>query len=56
MLNDGWATAQWCAAMVRVTILASQRKGDGDATAYWLYQLLALDPDTREWGAMNEPA
>lgn len=48
----GGAT-QWCAALVRVTTLASQRKGDGDATAKWLYQLLALDPDTIEWESMN---
>ena len=45
--------AQWCAALVRVTMLASQRRGDGDATANWLYQLLALDPDTVEWESMN---
>jgi hypothetical protein len=45
---------QWCAALVRVTMLASQRKGDGDATANWLYQLLALDPDTVEWESMND--
>ncbi|KAK9804250.1 hypothetical protein WJX72_003412 [[Myrmecia] bisecta] len=34
----------------RVAMIANQRRGDGDAVAFWLYQLLALDPNANEWG------
>ena len=31
----------------------SQRRGEGDRVAYWLYQLLALDPMAPEWDQMD---
>ena len=32
--------------------MAHQRKGDGDAVAHCLYQLLALDLHAPEWSSM----
>jgi hypothetical protein len=36
-------------SMLRVAITAHQRRGDSDAVAHCLYQLLALDPQAPEW-------
>lgn len=37
------------AAMCRVMVSAHQRRGESDAVAHWLYQLLALDSAAGEW-------
>lgn len=38
-----------CAEWVRAIMVAHQRRGESDAVAYWLVQLLALDPSAPEW-------
>ncbi len=35
----------------RVAMVAHQRRGDGDAVANWMYQLMALDTQAEEWDA-----
>lgn len=35
--------------MARTMVLAHQRRGESDAVAHWIYQLLALDPLAAEW-------
>ena len=32
-------------------MVAHQRRGDGDAVALWMYQLMALDTQAEEWDA-----
>lgn len=41
----------WC-ALVRSAMTSHQRRGDSDAVAHCLYQLLALDLHAPEWDAM----
>ena len=41
----------WC-ALVRSAMTCHQRRGDSDAVAHCLYQLLALDLHAPEWDAM----
>ena len=36
--------------------VAHQRRGDGDAVAHCLYQLLALDMNAPEWAEALKPA
>lgn len=40
------------AALVRAAVSCHQRRGDSDAVAHCLYQLLALDLAAPEWDAM----
>lgn len=39
-----------CASLTRTVVVAHQRRGESEAVASWLYQLLALSPDAQEWG------
>jgi hypothetical protein len=41
--------AMICAALLRTAMVAHQRRGESDAVAHYLYQLLALQPDAPEW-------
>ena len=35
----------------RMAMIAHQRRGEGDAVALWMYQLMALDTQAEEWDA-----
>lgn len=37
------------AEFARVAIVAHQRRGESDAVAFWMYQLMALDTMAEEW-------
>mmetsp|Transcript_15657 Transcript_15657/g.39023 ORF Transcript_15657/g.39023 Transcript_15657/m.39023 type:complete len:605 (-) Transcript_15657:799-2613(-) len=41
-----------CGQLARAVMVAHQRRGESDAVAHWLYQVLALDARAPEWGAM----
>jgi hypothetical protein len=43
------ARRAWC-ALLRTAVVAHTRRGDAEAVAGILPQLLALDADTEEWG------
>ncbi|GAX82071.1 hypothetical protein CEUSTIGMA_g9499.t1, partial [Chlamydomonas eustigma] len=38
-----------CAALLRTAMVAHQRRGESDAVAHCLFQLLAVQPDAPEW-------
>ena len=37
------------AEFARVAVTAHQRRGESDAVAFWIYQLMALDTMAPEW-------
>jgi len=37
------------AEMARTVMIAHQRRGESEAVASWLYQVLALDSEAPEW-------
>ena len=43
------ATIQVLAEFARVAVTAHQRRGESDAVAFWMYQLMALDTLAPEW-------
>jgi len=47
-----WPAHLVWAALVRAAVTCHQRRGDSDAVAHCLYQLLALDLAAPEWDAM----
>lgn len=38
-----------CAALARSVMMAHMRRGESEAVASWLYQVLALDSQSPEW-------
>lgn len=40
---------QVLAEFARVAVTAHQRRGESDAVAFWMYQLMALDCMAPEW-------
>ena len=44
-----------CAALARAVMVAHMRRGESEAVASWLYQLLALDPTAHEWDSILLP-
>ncbi len=43
------STIQVLAEFARVAVTAHQRRGESDAVAFWMYQLMALDTMAPEW-------
>jgi len=44
----------WC-SLARGVMVAHMRRGESDAVASWLYQVLALDPQAPEWDTILLP-
>ncbi len=47
-LGDRTVLAVWC-ELLRTAVLAHQRRGESDAVAHYMFQLLALEPRAAEW-------
>ncbi|KAK9827465.1 hypothetical protein WJX74_003759 [Apatococcus lobatus] len=45
------AVLTFWAESARMAMIAHQRRGEGDAVALWMYQLMALDTQAEEWDA-----
>lgn len=44
------------AEFAHVAVIAHQRRGESDAVAFWMYQLMALDTMAEEWQQVMQPS